>query len=322
MALTTTLARMAPPTLEDARAAAAVAVDRGAGMVMLFGSVARGEATADSDIDLIVVFDDLGCYDDRYEIKKEIDAAASAATGYEVRAHVTDRAEWRKRSTEVTASFEASLGDDLISLHEAAPETDIDWGKKIKLPDGNLKEAETRFRDVVVHISGTARWLLPNESEIESGDELERLDRMRRLCGESGRAVEAAVKTLVALGGASPEHTHSIAVLLGQMPDRALAGQVEELLTGSGALKLAHISDWHTKSNYADDVETQWAEAENQKAAMVAAAIRCAQMARDHYVAAGGDDTKLLKTLDRNFEYINRDASAALGDETAAFPLW
>lgn len=91
-------------------------------MVMLFGSVARGEATADSDIDLIVVFDDLGCYRDRGDIKKGIDAVASAATGYDVRAHVTDRAEWRKRSTEVTASFEASLGGDLISLYEAMPE--------------------------------------------------------------------------------------------------------------------------------------------------------------------------------------------------------
>ena len=312
MAMTATLARPAPPTLEDARVAAAVAVDRGAGMVMLFGSVARGQATADSDIDLIVVFDDLGCYRDRYDIKKEIDAAASAATGYDVRAHVTDRAEWRKRSTEVTASFEASLGGDLISLHEATPETDINWGKKIKLPDGNLKEAETRFRDVVIHISGTARWLLPSESEIESGDERERLDRMRRLCGESGRAVEAAVKTLIALGGASPERTHSIAALLGQMPDQALAGQVEKLLTRRGALTLAQISDWHMKSNYSDDVEIQWAEAESQKSAMVAAATGCAQMARDRYVAAGGDDTKLLKTLDRNFGYIKRDAPAAL----------
>ena len=318
--MSATLVRLAPPTLEDARAAAAVAVDRGAGMVMLFGSVARGEANADSDIDLIVVFDDLGCYRDRGDVKKEIDAEASAATGYDVRAHVTDRAEWRKRSTEVTASFEASLSGDLISLYEAMPETDIDWRKKIKLPDGNLKEAETRFRDVVVHISGTARWLLPSESETESGDERERLDRMRRLCGESGRAVEAAAKTLVALGGASPERTHSIAVLLGQMPDRTLAGQVEEQLTGSGVLTLAHISDWHTESNYADDIETQWAEAESQKAAMVTAATRCAQMARDRYVAAGGDDTKLLESLDRNFGYINRDAPAALGDEAVPFP--
>ena len=45
----------APPSIQDARRAAEMLP----GSVRLFGSVARGEATASSDIDLLVVLDDV-----------------------------------------------------------------------------------------------------------------------------------------------------------------------------------------------------------------------------------------------------------------------
>lgn len=59
------------PTLSDARRAAdAIARARpDVALVMLYGSVARGEATEDSDIDLAVVLNDLGDYWDRRDIQ-------------------------------------------------------------------------------------------------------------------------------------------------------------------------------------------------------------------------------------------------------------
>lgn len=51
--------RAAAPCRADAERAAAVLAEAGAGRVVLFGSVARGEAGERSDIDLMAVYDDL-----------------------------------------------------------------------------------------------------------------------------------------------------------------------------------------------------------------------------------------------------------------------
>ena len=50
----------AAPTIDDARRAGQALTDAGAREVMVSGSVAKGEAGPYSDIDLVVVFDDLG----------------------------------------------------------------------------------------------------------------------------------------------------------------------------------------------------------------------------------------------------------------------
>ena len=56
----------AAPVRADAERAAAALAEAGAGRVVLFGSVARGEADEHSDIDLMAVFDDLD-----YERRRE-----------------------------------------------------------------------------------------------------------------------------------------------------------------------------------------------------------------------------------------------------------
>ena len=47
------------PTLDDAHRVAQALVDVGVGEVWLYGSVARGQSEPGSDIDLVVVLDDL-----------------------------------------------------------------------------------------------------------------------------------------------------------------------------------------------------------------------------------------------------------------------
>ena len=88
---------------------------------MLFGSVARGQATACSDIDLVVLIDDLGDYRSRNKIKDQLTDAAEAVVEHPVHVHLSDLPEWRTRTEKVSASFEASLTDQLLPLLNREP---------------------------------------------------------------------------------------------------------------------------------------------------------------------------------------------------------
>ena len=57
------------PSLHDAQRAARAVAHLDAGIVLLYGSVAMANATEDSDIDLCLVFDDLGDYSQRQSLK-------------------------------------------------------------------------------------------------------------------------------------------------------------------------------------------------------------------------------------------------------------
>ena len=61
----------AAPTIDDARRAGQALADAGAREVMVFGSVAKGEARPYSDIDLMVVLDDLD-----YRSRRDTDLSA------------------------------------------------------------------------------------------------------------------------------------------------------------------------------------------------------------------------------------------------------
>ena len=64
-------------TLAEAERAAKVVADAGVGRVLLFGSVARGEAHSHSDVDLMVIFDDLD-YAVRHDLSMELGPLAGA----------------------------------------------------------------------------------------------------------------------------------------------------------------------------------------------------------------------------------------------------
>lgn len=86
------------PTLLDAIRAVESFEDLGARAVLLYGSVADGTARPWSDIDLAVIFDDLGDYSSRWSLRREICHRASSASGHACDAIVTDLAEWDVRS--------------------------------------------------------------------------------------------------------------------------------------------------------------------------------------------------------------------------------
>lgn len=316
------LAQRTAPTLEAAQRAAEAVADQGAVRVLLFGSLARGTPGPDSDIDLVAIFADLGDYSERRAVRHRLEEAAEAAAGHRVDLHVTDFPEWAKRTTEVTASFEASITGETLVLADRELSVTPDWGKEIGLMDNNLDEAGQRFNDTETHMRELANHLLPDEFEVmaraEDGEPY-RLNRMRQICGDASRAIENALKTLVALEGTSPLKVHNINDLLAPMRDRRLAEGMRRSVAGAG-LTAKRITDWHTKSNYGNDVEVQWVEAEADKTAMVNLAGACATAAADAYRAAGGDPG-LLHRLQEALDRIRRDGPDALGAAPVFTPL-
>ena len=280
------------PTREDAQRAAETVADHGATRVLLFGSVAKGTAHVHSDIDLVAIFDDLGDYSDRWDRQKTLMTETRKKVGHPVHVHVTDFPEWQKRTTEVTASFEASIATYAVALIDGEPAVSPDWEKRIGQVDSNLKEAERRFDDVYLNCRELNGYLSPDKFEAAAedpeGKERDRLNRMRRLCGAAARAIETSIKVLVALEGASPEKVHDIADLLNQLQDGRLARGLRQAVDAAGLTTL-EISRWHVKSNYSDYLEKQWAEAEEQKTGLVNLAGACALLAAEAFRAASGD---------------------------------
>ena len=138
---------MAAPDLAAARRAADELVRAGAGRVLLFGSVARGEAGRRSDIDLVAIYDDLGDYSTRNKRRCALEAKARAVTGCSVDVMVTDAPEWAVRTTKVPCSMEARVAGYAVELADAGRRTAIDWDKEIGLPASPAGELESRFTE-------------------------------------------------------------------------------------------------------------------------------------------------------------------------------
>ena len=315
MAVLTDLAPRDAVLNEARRAAQAMAAARSDVVkVMLFGSVARGEASEASDIDLVVVIDDLGDYKDRREVRDRLAEAVRDSTPCSVDLHVTDLPEWKVRTEQVSASFEASIADDLVTLVERPVRRRPEWGKRLGRPATNLEEAGSRFSDVARQLRSLNREMLPDENELV-GDALQRerewKERRRTACGRAADVIEAAVKTVIALGGVSPIKTHDLAELVEQIEPPEQRAQVVGLLQAS-PVPVDSISAWHVKSNYANDVETQWADAANQLASLVQLAHDMAVHADRAFTAADGDPV-LSRSAGVALRVLQRDAPAFTG---------
>ena len=194
------------PVRADAERAAAALSDAGVGRVVLFGSVARGEATERSDIDLMAIYDDLD-YGERWKRRCELKELAEQAAGFSVDVSVTDRAEWRMRTTRVLTSFEGRVDRQGVVLVDRPADEDVDWGKEMVLPAGDCEEALDRLGRTRAALGELLDHLRP--SPVEQGgigvDVRARLmGRLQSGCENARTAVESAVKALIHLG-ADPE---------------------------------------------------------------------------------------------------------------------
>ena len=267
--------------------------------IMLFGSVARGEADDGSDIDLIVLVDDLGDYTltehgGRRRLAGRMEAHAGTAVPHSVDVHLTDRREWTTRVEQVTASFEASLNRDLITLLDRPAITPPDWSKPMSKPATNLEEASTKFDNISDHLSQLCDRMLPSALERVAEEDWMRdrelKNRRRFACGHAANAIEMSIKTVIALHGVSPSHTHDLEALIKQIPSEPHQAQITAILTEAGvATEL--MSTWHVKANYANDLETQWKDAQTQMPSMIRAAHAMAVYADKAHTTAGGQSS-------------------------------
>ena len=196
------------PVRADAERAAAALSRAGVGRVVLFGSVARGEATERSDIDLMAVYDDLD-YGERWKRRCELKELAEQAAGFSVDVSVTDRAEWRMRTTRVLTSFERRVDRHGVVLVDRPADDDVDWAKEMVLPAGDCEEALDRLGRARVALGELLDHLRP--SPVERGDlgvdvRARLMGRLQSGCGNARTTVELAVKALIHLGS-DPEGT-------------------------------------------------------------------------------------------------------------------
>ena len=206
------------PTLSDAQEAAQLLIDEGVSRVLLFGSLSRGVADDDSDIDLVALYDDLGDYSTRRRLESELKQLCEQVIGRDVDILVTDLPEWERRVVDVTASFEASIASgSMILADNPRDHQTILWDKEIGMSQSNISEALKVLYDctdslkhlVSTYAAGIAT-MFPDDVNIHDSQRSWR-------CSLVALVIENALKTLVHLSGAHPKRTHHIDTLLNDL---------------------------------------------------------------------------------------------------------
>lgn len=132
--VTMTTAVGVPPSLEDAqRASDAIgAADPNVTRVMVFGSVSRGDARPESDINLMVLCSVVGEEERQALLVRARRAAGEAVPERKVDITVREVPLWEHFSARVSASFDALIQPDLKPLFsrsgELCPHSDYDLG--------------------------------------------------------------------------------------------------------------------------------------------------------------------------------------------------
>lgn len=241
--------------------------------MLLVGSVARGVAGADSDIDLVAIFSNLD-YSERAERRRELEGAARAAVPWPVQVHVTDRPEWSARVEQVSTSFERHASSESVRVAAAASEGPVDWGKEMVLPMSDPQEALRYFdASVLPCLEGVAAASIltgiedvPHESSVPV--EKRRLNRMVRLCAAAALAAETSVKAMAKLYS-SPTPTdkelkrngHTVGEVLRRHVPEPHCGEMQAVFERLG-VDLDELSSWRSKASYADDADVVRAEAD------------------------------------------------------------
>ena len=277
------------PSAPDAERAAEALASAGVPLVLLYGSVARGEQQAGSDIDLIAVFDDLD-YSTRQRRKADLGALASEAAGQPVQVRVTDRPEWEHRSRRLRTSFEAGVASYAVALRDRPPSA-VHWGKEIGMATSDFGEAVGSLHNTNTAIQTIDDSLEPSRSEraaLAERDADEYLAAVRRrllgMCSAAQSALENSLKALVHLHCEEPPpRTHYLDDLAAALPERPRA----EAAAAMECLDLAATSLWRERGTYpADFPDLPLEELTRTAHNFAAAACSAAALAARHIDAA------------------------------------
>lgn len=297
---------MRPPGQADAERAAQALVAAGVSQVMLFGSVARGEATGDSDIDLVAVYDDLD-YRERYRRKTELTGLVSRTLGRGADVLVTDRPEWKARTEQVLTSFENRIAAEGIVLADEGP-GNVDWGKEMVMPVTGYAEALRRLREVGRALVTLNMFLKPDEeerNERETGDPDEALYlsivRLENACGQVQRTVESSIKALAHAAGRSRNlRGHDIDQLCRLLVEPYASGVRERLDTATAG----EITRWHELSRYEPDEEIREPPDHNLVRRLAGVACSVASYTVEQLDAPGRSSSRIRRAVEAVAERI------------------
>ena len=154
----------AAPTIDDARRAGRALTDAGAREVMVFGSVAKGEARPCSDIDLVVVLDDVD-YGSRRDTACALEDLAADAVGQSVDVWLTDVPEWAAQNR-CAASFVAAIRADLMPVAvRDGDDSAIRWDKQQVMATSDTEAAWRRLEEARTQLQRLARRHQPDDRE-------------------------------------------------------------------------------------------------------------------------------------------------------------
>ena len=142
------IAEHAPPSIRDALRA----VEMLPGSVRLFGSVARSEATESSDIDLLVVLDDVD-YGRVSSIAGELRWEARNRTGLPLDVWVSDWPRWESNIIH-PFTLEGRALKDGRWLKYVPPGADVKWGKKVAPTEVRINLLDNAIDTLNSHLAG------------------------------------------------------------------------------------------------------------------------------------------------------------------------
>ena len=156
----TTTVKSRAPSLGDARRATEMLP----GSVRLFGSLARGEATESSDIDLLVVLDDID-YRRHWEIARDLRVDVGKQTYLPLDIWVIDWPQWKSNITHPFTLEARALADGRWLKYEA-PGLDVKWEKAVNPRRVRIKKLVDAISVLSGQLTAVTSQLVPGDAEI------------------------------------------------------------------------------------------------------------------------------------------------------------
>ena len=244
------------PTIDDARTAGRALTGAGAREVLAFGSVARGDADPHSDIDLVVILDDLE-YRRRRDAAEALEKLAAGATGQRVDVWLTDAPEWAVQNRRA-ASFAAAIKGDLVVVAARnGDDSAIRWDKEQVMATSDTEDAWRRLDEVRTHLQRLIRRHHPDHIERSAsaaGEDDSRYDhqsdRLVEACTAAAMAIETAFKALgtdAQIDAKLLHYNHRVGPIVEQLPAE---DQTAAQLILSSPITAHSVSQWRTLGDY------------------------------------------------------------------------
>ena len=212
----------------------------------------KAAACSDSDLDLVLVFDDLGDYADRQQLEVLAREAIRNATGFASDVRVTDRPEWEVRARQCRSTFEAHIASHAVTLLSRTSRIPVDWDKEIGMAPSDAQQAADSLDNAANALNKLLVMLAPSqhESDALSAGDLATADsmehsRMLGACEQAQVAMETSLKALIhALEGDHPGKVHHIGELLDMAAVHLSTHAADQIRACLGPISPKHASVW------------------------------------------------------------------------------